>query len=76
MPPLSRQVGRGGWRAPSFNDLIRPQQHRRRDRQPEGLRGLEVDDQRKPRDLLDGEISGLRPLQDPVYQPRPIRPPN
>ena len=28
-----------------LDDLVRPPQHRRRDRQPERLRGLEIDDQ-------------------------------
>jgi hypothetical protein len=32
-------------RGPSLDDLVRPQQQRLRDRQAEGLGGLEVDDQ-------------------------------
>src|SRR5713101_5743230 len=37
----------------SFYELIRPQQQRRRDRQAERLRGLEVDDQLELRRLFD-----------------------
>jgi hypothetical protein len=43
-----------------LDHLIRPLQERRRDRQAEGLRGLEVDDQLKLGRLLDGEVAGLR----------------
>src|SRR5437867_34802 len=43
----------------SFYDLVRPRQQRRRDRQPERLRGLEVDDEIELRRLLDGKIGGL-----------------
>ena len=35
-----------------FDDLIRPDKHRRRDRQAKGLRGLEVDHELELRDLL------------------------
>src|SRR5205814_10118235 len=41
-------------RGPSFYDLVRPQQQRRRDRETERLRRLEVDDQLKPSRLLHG----------------------
>src|SRR6266478_2419618 len=50
--------------------LIRPLQERRRDRQAEGLRGLEVDDQLDVHWLLDGEVCGLDALQDLVNVPR------
>ncbi len=47
--------------APAFlwtrDHLVCPQQHRLRNRQPECLRGLEIDDQLELRRLLDGEIS-------------------
>src|SRR5437762_32099 len=39
---------------PSFNNLIGARQQRRRDRQAESLRRLEVDDQLKPSRLLHG----------------------
>ena len=46
-------------RADSLYDLIRPRQQRRRDRQAEGLGGLEVDDQLEFRRLLDGKLGEL-----------------
>ena len=46
--------------------LIRPRQQRRRDRQAEGLGGLEVDHQLELRGLLDGQIGGLGALEDLV----------
>src|SRR5947209_2086913 len=42
------------WPGTLLDDLIRLQQHRRRDCQPESLRGLEVDDQLELCGLLDG----------------------
>ncbi len=45
--------------ARSFDYLIRAQQERWRDREAEGLRGLEVDDELEPRGLLDGQIRRL-----------------
>jgi hypothetical protein len=42
-----------------LDDLIRLQQDRLRDRQPERLGGLEVDDQLELLWLLDGEVAGL-----------------
>src|SRR5437867_8354269 len=48
----------------SLNDLIGPLQERLRDRQPERLRGLEIDHQLKLRGLFHREIGGLRPLED------------
>src|SRR5262245_7068471 len=49
-----------------LKDLIRPRQQRRWDRQAERLGGLEVDDQLELRGLLDGEVAGLRTLEDAV----------
>src|SRR6266851_4683654 len=40
-----------------LNDFIRPLQQRRRDRQPEGLGGLEVDDQLELRGLLHRHVA-------------------
>src|SRR6266481_6720411 len=45
--------------APLLDHLIRPLQERRRDRQAEGLGGLEVDDELELGGLLDGKISWL-----------------
>jgi hypothetical protein len=49
-----------------LDHLIRPPEERRRDRQAEGLRGLEVDHQLELGGLLDGEIAGLGALEDLV----------
>jgi hypothetical protein len=49
---------------PLFDDLICPQQQRRRDRQAERFGGLEVDDELELRRLLDGHIGGLSPFQN------------
>ena len=53
---------------PSLDHLIRPPQQRRGDRQAEGLRGLEVDDEIELVGLLNGEVGGLRPLENLVDQ--------
>src|SRR5713101_2973582 len=50
-----------------LDDLIRPPQQRRRDREAEGLGGLEVDHQLELRGLLYGEIGRLRALEDLVH---------
>src|SRR4029453_7617811 len=50
----------GGTAAASLDDLIRPRQQRPRDREAEGLGGLEVDDQLILRRLLDGNIPKIR----------------
>ncbi len=47
-----------------LDHLVRPDQQRLRNRQAEGLRGLEVDDQLERRRLLHGDITGLRALYD------------
>jgi hypothetical protein len=41
-----------------FDDLVRPPQHRRRDREAERLGGFEVDDQLELRRLLDWQVGG------------------
>src|SRR5262252_10945840 len=50
-----------------LDQLIRPLQHRRRERQAEGLGGLEVDDELELRGLLDRQVGGLGPLEDLVH---------
>src|SRR6266849_1907212 len=54
----------------SLNDLIRPLQERRRDRQAEGLGGLEVDDKVELRRLFYGQVARLTALEDPIDVPR------
>ena len=44
--------------------VVRPQQQRLRDREPERLRRLQIDHQFELRGLLDGEIGGLRAFKD------------
>jgi hypothetical protein len=41
-----------------FNHLIRSREERRGDRQAEGLRGLQIDDQLELRGLLHGQVGG------------------
>src|SRR5262245_51442455 len=48
----------------SFDHLIRPRQQRRRDREAEGLGGLDVDDELELGGLLDWEIGGSRAPED------------
>ena len=50
-----------------LDHLIRPLQQRRRDRQAEGLGGLEVDHQLELRGLLDGKVARLGSLEDLVH---------
>src|SRR5882724_7232525 len=47
---------------------IRPLQQGLRDRQPDGLGGLEVDHELELRRLLHGEIGGLRSPEDLVHK--------
>jgi hypothetical protein len=53
----------------SLDDLIRPRQQRRRDREAEGFGGLEVDDQLKLRGLLDWQIAWLCTPEDFGHEP-------
>jgi hypothetical protein len=50
----------------SLDDPIRPQQQRRRNREPERFGGLHVDDELELGRLLDRKIPGVRPLEDHV----------
>src|SRR5258705_13976188 len=52
--------------ADSLDYLVRPPQHRLRDRQAEGLGGLEVDHQLELGGPLDRKASRLRPLEDAI----------
>jgi hypothetical protein len=46
--------------------MVRPQQDRLRDREPQGLRRLEVDDQLKLGGLFHGKVGGLRAFENLV----------
>src|SRR5467141_4548111 len=50
-----------------LDDLIGPHEHRWRNRKTERLGGLHVDDQLELRRLFDGQVAGLRPLEDLVH---------
>ena len=53
---------------PSLTDhLIRPRQQRPRDRQAEGLCGVEIDDQIERRRLFDGQVARLGTFEDLVH---------
>src|SRR5262250_2237185 len=52
--------------SPLLNHLIRPPEQRRRNRQAEGLGGLEVDDQFELGGLFNRKIGGLRSPEDLV----------
>src|SRR6478752_9011301 len=51
---------------PSLDHLIRAQQQRLWDREPERPGGLQIDHQLELRWLLHGKLGGLRALEDPV----------
>jgi hypothetical protein len=55
-----------GWVDALLDDLIRPQQQRRRDGEAERLRGLEVDDEFELARLLDGQIARPGAFQDSI----------
>src|SRR5215831_10686267 len=63
-----RPDARSGPRLGLFNQLVRAREQRRRDRQPECLGDLDVDDELDLSWLLDGEVGGLCPLQDLVHE--------
>src|SRR5262249_33101054 len=54
-PQPARSAGSGG--GPSFDDLVRPPQRRRRDRQAKGLGGLEGEQELGRRRLLDRNLA-------------------
>jgi hypothetical protein len=54
--------------AESFDHLIRPREQRRRDREVEGLGGLQIDDQLELGWLIDGEIARFGSFQDPIHK--------
>src|ERR1700730_1343829 len=69
-PTASASKGPAGLTLEPFSwmdHLIRPPQQRRRNRQAERLRGLEVDDEVELRGLLDGKITRFGAFQDLVH---------
>jgi hypothetical protein len=52
---------------PLSDHLVCLEEERRRDREAQGLRSLQVDDKLKCRGLLDGEVSRLGPFEDLVH---------
>src|SRR6267143_1780786 len=57
---------RGTLVAPSLDNLVRLREQRRRARQPQRLRGLQVDDELELRRQLDRQVAGLGALEDLV----------
>src|SRR5215831_8687781 len=53
-----------------LNHLVRPLQQRRRDREPEGLGRLEVDEELKLGGLLDWEVARFRTAKNLVDERR------
>jgi len=51
---------------PSLDHLVRPLPERWRDRQAEGLRGFEVDDQLNPPGFFYRKVAGLGAFEDPI----------
>src|SRR6266542_150739 len=63
-PPVRWSVMLGG--ATSFNNLIRPQEHRWRNRDPEHLGGLEIDDKLVFGSPLHRQVGWFDTLEDLV----------
>src|SRR5215467_12648239 len=64
---MSREQGHDTARADTLlDDFVRPREHRRRDREAEGLGGLQVDDELELGRLFDREVTGLGTFEDPV----------
>src|SRR5260370_42165139 len=53
--------------SPSLDDFVRSCQDRGRDREPEYLRGLQVDGELEHRRPLDRQVCGARPLEYSVH---------
>src|SRR5262245_2535786 len=63
-PTVTSPSAHAGPRYGSLDYFIRPPQQRRRDRQAEGLGGLEVDDQLELGWAFNGEVAGFGTLED------------
>jgi hypothetical protein len=71
-PPLGVTVHLCSQRTPRpclrlLDHLVRPEKEERGNRDPEGLRRLEVDDQLELRGLLHGQVGRVGPLQDAIH---------
>jgi hypothetical protein len=53
-----------------LNYLVRAQEQRRWDRDAQRFRCLEIDHKLESRRLLDGQVRGLSPSEDFVYETR------
>ena len=52
---------------PLLDDFVRSRQHIRRNREPQIVSGLEVDDQIVSYRLIDGQVGGIGTLQNLVH---------
>src|SRR6266511_3935958 len=67
LPGATNSTAPGYANRRSADDLVRLEENHGRQRQPEGLGRLEVHDKLEPRRLLDGQVGGLRALEDLVH---------
>src|SRR5262245_51683645 len=65
--PTSLYGRPSSWRTNSANHLIRLEEDHGRQREPEGLRGLEVDDELEPHRLLHRQVGWPGTVQDFIY---------
>src|SRR5437867_3188637 len=65
--PSAALRSRPRWSSTLLDHVVRPHQDRLRDRQAEGLRGLQIYHELEFRRLLDGEVGRLRALEDLVH---------
>src|SRR6266851_5183486 len=63
--PSVRRPAKAATRAVSFDDLVGTGEDRRRDRKPERLRGLEIDDQLESGWLLHRQVCRFGAMEDP-----------
>src|SRR5882724_13608393 len=66
-PRATHSASRGHDDLLSADHLIRLEEERRGNREPERLSGLEIDDQLELRRLLHRQVGGLSPLEDLVH---------